>query len=183
MEKAPGCIIGIVDGAFDQVLAITPREILACINAGCVVFGSSSMGALRAVELSSFGMRGVGRIFEMYQSGEVSSDDEVAIIFNPETGRPFTEPLVNVRCAVGEAVVEGVLKVDQAEAIVRATVDLPYWLRSYPLIIERAGELLGCTDLRPALNMLQQKNQKGKDALALIDAIVILLSERDQAAG
>ncbi len=36
---------------------------------GVKVYGSSSMGALRASELDEFGMVGVGRIYECYRSG------------------------------------------------------------------------------------------------------------------
>lgn len=181
IKEAAGCIIGIVDGVFDQFLAISPREIMDCLQAGCTVYGSSSMGALRAVELSSSGMRGVGRIFEMYQRGEVTSDDEVAIIFDPESNHQLTESLVNIRCSVREAVEAGLLKHIQGEAIVRASIELPYWLRSYPKIIKRVEELLGGVDLRATLNILQKVNQKERDALALLDMIAARLADRGRA--
>src|SRR2546429_8339173 len=64
----PPSAIGIVDGRFLQSLCISPKEVLNAIDAGVKVFGSSSMGALRAAECWQYGMVGVGRIFEAYRS-------------------------------------------------------------------------------------------------------------------
>jgi hypothetical protein len=44
------------------------------------MFGGASMGALRAAELMSFGMREFGSIFEAYIHGEIEGDDEVTIM-------------------------------------------------------------------------------------------------------
>ena len=96
----PPAAVGIVDGEFYQRLAISPKEILRLLDAGIPVFGSSSMGALRAVELESCGMIGVGAIFEQFRSGALEADDEVAMTFCPETLRPTSEPLVNIRVAL-----------------------------------------------------------------------------------
>src|SRR5688572_16513266 len=51
--------IGIVDGKFLQSLSISPKEILEAIDEGLRVFGSSSMGALRAAECNTYGMIGI----------------------------------------------------------------------------------------------------------------------------
>src|SRR5215471_16759549 len=56
--------IGIIDGYFDGMPAVWHKEILWALTQGIHVFGSASMGALRAAELHEFGMRGIGRIFE-----------------------------------------------------------------------------------------------------------------------
>ena len=61
------------------------------------------MGALRAAEMGHYGMTGVGRIFKMYASGEVQGDDEVALVFDPETMEPLSEPLVNLRSLLDAA--------------------------------------------------------------------------------
>src|SRR5262244_3339652 len=58
--------IGIVDGYFDGAPAVWHKEILWAMTQGIHVFGSASMGALRAAELHAFGMHGVGHIFEAY---------------------------------------------------------------------------------------------------------------------
>src|SRR6185437_13385815 len=66
--------IGIVDGYFDRVPAVWHKEILWAMSCGIPVFGSASMGALRAAELAAFGMEGVGAIFEAYRDGVIEAD-------------------------------------------------------------------------------------------------------------
>jgi hypothetical protein len=86
--------IGIIDGYFDGVLSVWHKEILWAMADGIHVFGSASMGALRAAELHAFGMQGVGQVFSAYCAGTLppydgrfEDDDEVAVIHGPaETG-------------------------------------------------------------------------------------------------
>ncbi len=66
-------------------------------NAGVTVVGGCSMGALRASELDTYGMIGVGRIYRWYRDGVAESDDEVAVTFHPDTLEPLSVPLVNMR--------------------------------------------------------------------------------------
>ena len=72
--------IGIIDGQFDHVPAVWHKEILWAMDRGVHVYGSASMGALRAAELHAFGMEGVGEIFECYRDGTLEDDDEVAVV-------------------------------------------------------------------------------------------------------
>ncbi len=65
-QGRPGAI-GIIDGYFEGALSVWHKEILWAMAEGIHVFGSASMGALRAAELHAFGMRGVGPIFEAYR--------------------------------------------------------------------------------------------------------------------
>jgi hypothetical protein len=68
------CAIGIVDGYFEGVLSVWHKEILWAMAEGIHLFGSASMGALRAAELHPFGMRGTGRIFEAFRAGALEDD-------------------------------------------------------------------------------------------------------------
>src|SRR5262249_38218406 len=52
-------VIVLIDGVFESQPSVWHREILEALAAGITVFGASSMGALRAVELASDGMIGV----------------------------------------------------------------------------------------------------------------------------
>ena len=52
--------IGIIDGYFDWTLSVWHKEILWALTQGAHVYGAASMGALRAAELETFGMHGVG---------------------------------------------------------------------------------------------------------------------------
>ena len=75
--------IGIIDGYFQSVPTVRHKEILWAMSRGIHVFGSASIGALRAAELAAFGMEGVGTIFELYRDGVLEDDDEVAIAHGP----------------------------------------------------------------------------------------------------
>ena len=103
--------IGIIDGYFSGAPSVWHKEILWAMSRGIPVFGSASMGALRAAELHAFGMRGVGRIFEAFRDGELEDDDEVAVVHGPaELGHiQVSEAMVNIRASLARAETEGVL--------------------------------------------------------------------------
>jgi hypothetical protein len=104
-------IIGITDGYFEVTPTVWHKEILWAMTQGIHVYGSASIGALRAAELHFFGMKGVGRIFEAYRHGILSDDDEVAVLHGPEEldYPAVTEAMVNIRATLDKAVAEGVL--------------------------------------------------------------------------
>ena len=95
------------------------KEILWAMSRGIHVFGSASIGALRAAELAAFGMEGVGTIFELYRDGVLEDDDEVAIAHGPaEVGFVAgSEAMVNIRQTLQRAERDGVIS---AEAWVRS---------------------------------------------------------------
>ena len=82
--EAKPIAIGIIDGYFEGAPSVWHKEILYALDQGVHVFGSSSMGALRAAELYPFGMKGVGQIFQWYKEGLIDADDEVAVLHGPE---------------------------------------------------------------------------------------------------
>src|SRR5262245_37000236 len=77
-------LIGLIDGEFLANLPPSPMEVLEALRSGVPILGSSSLGALRAVELEPFGMIGIGAIFEMFRRRELVADDEVALVFAPD---------------------------------------------------------------------------------------------------
>src|SRR5690554_3186262 len=83
-------IIVLIDGNFEFCAAVWHKELLYALSQNIVVYGASSMGAIRAAELSVFGMRGFGKIFEWYVSGEIERDDEVALMHGPEETKYFS---------------------------------------------------------------------------------------------
>lgn len=126
-------VIGLIDGYFEGVPSVWHKEILWAMEQGIAVFGSASMGALRAAELSAFGMIGVGRIYEAYASGAIIDDDEVAVLHSPaELGyAPLSEPMVSVRATVEQAVSGSVLDAVQGAAVLRAAKMRFYQQRSW----------------------------------------------------
>lgn len=119
-----GTIIGLIDGVFDQNEAVSPREIVYALKRGAIIFGSSSMGALRAAEVP--GMQGVGHVYEMYRTGVIDGDDEVALLFDPSRFVPLTVPLVNVRYAVERLLHSGSISASVSQRILAAAKKLHY---------------------------------------------------------
>ncbi len=135
-------IIALVDGVFHQESAVAHREILAAIQHGVTVIGASSMGALRAAEMDTLGMVGIGEIYRMYKSGELESDDEVALVFDPESGLALSEPLINIRFTLKRAVSEGIIDTTVHNSLLAAARSLFYPKRTYGAIVSAAGDAL-----------------------------------------
>jgi hypothetical protein len=173
-------IIAIIDGVFENVPAVWHKEILLALEEGVVVFGASSMGALRAAELAAFGMTGVGRIFEAYRDGLYTDDDEVAVLHSSAVGeyRPLSEPMVNIRATIESAISAGVIRPELAELVTRCAKETFYQERSLKGAVERArsaGASSGEVD--GLLRFVENDgyvDQKRLDALALIHTLARL---------
>jgi hypothetical protein len=131
--------IGIVDGYFQGAPSVWHKEILWAMSRGVHVFGSASMGALRAAELSVFGMQGVGRIFEAYRDGVITDDDEVAVVHGPEEMRyrATTVPLVNIRATLARALEQELITAPAHRVLTDMARSLFYWDRSYDALIKK----------------------------------------------
>jgi hypothetical protein len=136
--------IGIVDGRFHNVPAVWHKEILWALSQGVPVYGSASMGALRAAELAAFGMRGVGRIFEAYRDGVLEDDDEVAVGHADADGgfRATSEAMVNIRRTLDAARDAGVVGARTATRLTDLVKQVFYAQRGYPLLL-RLGRQAG----------------------------------------
>ena len=168
--------IGVIDGYFDCVPSIWHKEILWAMREGIHVFGSASMGALRAAELAPFGMVGVGAIFEAYASGDLEDDDEVAVAHGPAEVhyRPLSVALVNIRATLAAAEAEAILSAATRAALLHMAKDLFYPERSYPrLLAAGMAASLPSAELAAWRAWLPQGHvdQKRLDALAMLRAI------------
>ena len=137
--------IGLIDGYFDSVPSVWHKEVLWALSLGICVFGSASMGALRAAELDVFGMVGVGRIYDWYRDGVIEDDDEVALIHGPAETKflPLSEPMVNVRATCEAAVTAGVLPNTTAAAIITIAKGIHYQDRTWNRIFSSSAECVG----------------------------------------
>jgi hypothetical protein len=135
LDKGDPDIIGIIDGIFFDRAAVAHREIIRAIKAGVTVVGGCSMGALRASELDTYGMIGIGRIYEWYRDGIVESDDEVAVTFHPETLEPLSVPLVNMRTTLKHAVENGVFDPALGDGLLGIARSMYYPDRTYAAIV------------------------------------------------
>lgn len=121
--ERPGTL-ALVDGLFQERLAVGHAEILAALRAGWIVWGLSSMGAIRAFEMRYLGVRGVGRVYRHFLDGADFRDDEVALLHEPEHPyRAFTEPLIHLRYALADLRDRGDLSPDAHDDVVRSLSD------------------------------------------------------------
>jgi hypothetical protein len=172
--------IGIVDGYFCGAPSVWHKEILWALSRGIHVFGSSSMGALRAAELHAFGMRGIGRIFEAYRDGRLEDDDEVAVSHGPaELGYPaLSEAMVNIRATLARAEAEGVLAPAARRSLEARAKGLHFPERNWAALLDEAS---GAD--RAALDGLRgwlpqgRVDQKRADALEMIAAMEEALAQ------
>ncbi|MFY2825420.1 TfuA-like protein [Ruegeria sp. MALMAid1280] len=162
--------IGIIDGFFEGVPSVWHKEILWAIEQGIPVFGSASMGALRAAELADFGMIGVGRIFEDYRDGTLQDDDEVAVLHSPaELGfQPLSEPMVSIRATVAQARSAGILPPDTSAEVLRCAKAMHYHHRIWPDILNALPELPGIAEFADWLPT-GRIDAKARDAVAMLE--------------
>jgi hypothetical protein len=136
--------IGIVDGYFERVPAVWHKEIMWIMARGVHVFGAASMGALRAVELDAFGMRGVGWVYRQFRDGTLERDDEVAVKHRAagDGYRALSEAMVNVRRTLRAAHGQAIISAATHDALSIAGTALFYPDRTWPELL-RAGRAAG----------------------------------------
>jgi hypothetical protein len=174
MGSRPRAVV-LIDGQFDEQPAIRHKELLELISRGIFLIGGASMGALRAAELSPFGMIGVGRIFEGYARGYLVADDEVAVLHGPEDWGwgALTEPLVNVRATLLLAIRQFVIDAEAARLVLNTAMGIFYKERTWPSILSGveasghpgAARACGLRDWLPSGRV----DLKRRDALACLD--------------
>jgi hypothetical protein len=169
-------VIGIIDGYFRSVPSVWHKEILWALARGIRVYGSASMGALRAAELAPFGMIGVGWVYEAFRDGLLMDDDEVAVEHGPaELDYACTsEAMVNIRqtliAAERDQVISGGTLLT-LEAIAKSNF---YPNRSYANLLAIAkshtidhAEIQALSEWLPSGKV----NQKQVDALKMLEEI------------
>ncbi len=133
------------------------------------------MGALRAAELATFGMVGVGWIFEQFDGGVLTDDDEVAIVHASaeDDYRPGSEAMVNIRRTLDAAQSDGIVgAADAVELTARAKAKF-YPDRCWPQVIADAADVCGppvATALKEWLRT-GRVDQKRRDALELLELL------------
>ena len=165
--------IGLIDGYFEAQPAVWHKEILWAMSEGIHVFGASSMGALRAAELWSFGMVGVGVIFRAYRRGVLVDDAEVAVVHGPaELNFPsLNEALVNVRATLSHAGACGILSGAVRRLVLRSAATIFYKDRTWDRILSEAVGNGMAADEAVTLKDWLKKNSvdlKRRDARSLI---------------
>ncbi|MDI1430200.1 TfuA-like protein [Polyangium sorediatum] len=171
--------IGIIDGYFERVPAVSHKEILWAMAQGVHVLGAASMGALRAAELATFGMEGVGTIYEAYARGDLQADDEVAVAhaLAEEGYRPLSEALVNIRATLRAAEQVSAISTATRVRLEEIAQGLFYPDRCYPILLRRAA-MVGLPSEQ--LDALQSFLREGRVDQKRLDAITLLRTMRER---
>jgi len=172
-------IICLIDGVFFQDCSVAHKEVLFALEKGARVIGASSMGALRASELDVYGMQGLGEIYLAYRNGELISDDEVALIFDPFTFEPRSEPLVNIRFNLDLARKSGVIDAVARERLFEAARSLYFPERNYERVLLACMESVPKNTLERLRDFLENRRRdfKREDALTALERVKEIASE------
>lgn len=174
-------IIGIIDGIFFDRAAVGHREIISSLNAGIKVVGGASMGALRASELDTHGMIGVGKVYEWYRDGIIESDDEVAVSTNPDTFEPISVPLVNIRETLKAALATGTISEKERNDLLELAINTYYPDRSYLGILKEGAKkgLIPEEKRRSILDfcITREVDVKKEDAVLVLETIKKMIEE------
>lgn len=171
-------VIGIVDGYFEHVPAVWHKEIMWIMAQGVHVFGSAGLGALRAAELGSFGMRGVGRVYQAVKDGTLDRDDEVAVAHEEGPGgyRALSESMVNIRATLEAANQAQIISDGTRDALASAGAALFYRDRTWPALLD-AGKPAGADPAE--LGALRRWLPAGRIDQQADDALAMLREMRD----
>lgn len=172
-------VICLIDGVFFQECSVAHKEVLYALKHGVQVVGASSMGALRASELDIYGMEGVGEIYSAYKNGELISDDEVALIFDPFTFEPRSEPLVNIRYNLRLALEKGIIDEPTKEAIFEAARSLYFPERNYNRILKACEGIMPISKIESFRTFInkERRDLKREDAIAALKRTKEILDE------
>jgi hypothetical protein len=165
--------IGIIDGYFEGSPSVWHKEILYALDQGVHVYGSASMGALRAAELYPFGMVGVGQIFEWYRDAVVEDDDEVAVLHGPEEVgfMVASEPMVSIRATLQLAHEQQVIDALQKDRLLAAAKNTFYKKRSWNKLLDSCCELF---DDETLTRNLKKWLEQSRIDLKKLDAVQML---------
>jgi TfuA protein len=133
-------LVGFVDGVFLQDYPPTPIEVYHLARKDTVLLaGAASLGALRAVELEKFGMVGIGKIFQLYKSGKLNADDEVAVTFAPEGDYHLqSEAMIDIRYNLYLAYKKRIISKKTKSVLAKLAKETYFPHRNYTYIIEEA---------------------------------------------
>ncbi|MBA7516167.1 hypothetical protein ES705_08212 [subsurface metagenome] len=115
-------------------------------------------------------MEGVGRVYELYRKGELVSDDEVALIFEPDSFKPLSEPLVNIRYNLELAEERKIINKEVKEKILSIAKSLYYPERDYERVLSIAEGEVEKEVLERLKKFLiaDKKDLKREDAIAAL---------------
>jgi YcaO-like protein with predicted kinase domain len=175
----PPPAVGLADGCFELAPTVWHKELLDLIAHGVAVLGGASLGAIRAAELATHGMRGVGTVFVAYAAGAVVRDDAVMLDHAPAEldHRPLTLALVDAEHALRQVAMPS----EERRVLQRIARTTHYrdrtWSRCLALYAKRTGRRAAVEEA----TLAAVPSLKERDALALARAVTLAATEPREA--
>lgn len=143
IDCSPPAIIAIVDGTYHSYPAVSHVEIKNALKKRWSVWGMSSMGAIRAAEMHTLGMKGYGKVFQRFVDDEDLPDDYVALIHSDESPySPLSEPLIHIESLLNEMVTDEIIPIDIKEMLIHEMNNMWFGFRTLQYLKGRNRELL-----------------------------------------
>jgi TfuA protein len=159
-------VIVILDGEFGQSMSVSPKEILAILNAGKTVIGAASMGALRASELDRCGMIGIGWVYDRFRRCAIRHDADVALTYSPFDFKPMTIPMIDVEYWMEQASAVGLIARRERTLVLKAARNIFFAERSVERLMDALRGAIG----RHALEQLLAFSRGTIPSVKSIDA-------------
>lgn len=165
--------VGFIDGVFLHDYPPSPIEVYhLATRKNIELIGASSLGALRAVELEKFGMKGIGKIFQLYKNGIINADDEVAVTFVRENNILQSEAMIDIRFNLFLAYKKGIITNQTKKRIAKIAKNIYFPFRNYEDIIKLTQRQF--PSIYNELESFRSYILKNRDSLKARDAIKLL---------
>ena len=165
--------VGFVDGVFLHDYPPSPIEVYhLATRKNIELIGASSLGALRAVELEKFGMKGIGKIFQLYKNGIINADDEVAVTFVRENNILQSEAMIDIRFNLFLAYKKGIITNQTKKRFAKIAKNIYFPFRNYEDIIKLTHQQF--PSIYNELESFRSYILKNRDSLKARDAIKLL---------
>ena len=165
--------VGFIDGVFLHDYPPSPIEVYhLATRKNIELIGASSLGALRAVELEKFGMKGIGKIFQLYKNGIINADDEVAVTFVQDKNILQSEAMIDIRFNLFLAYKKGIISKLTKKRCVKIAKNIYFPFRNYEDIIMLTQKQF--PSIHDELEDFRSYILKYRDSLKARDAIKLL---------
>lgn len=162
-------LIVVIDGKFHHDLSVSCGELRDALQRGVVVYGASSMGALRASEMETQGMIGHGEIFQFIKAADCFRDDFLGQIFSHDVSRIITLPYLDVYFNLRRLLEDGRITSRVFREACRLTADLHYADRSPGVLLARSRSKSVAWALDRAVRHMG--SQKRRDAIGALQRV------------
>ncbi len=174
----------IIDGYFYFKFPCTTFEVILALDHGINILGSSSIGALRAVELDNWGMVGRGYVYEYLKRQYMKPYHIVAQTYD-ERDMPLTIPLVNIIYFLEHALSEEIITKDQFNICLNIADSIYFGMLSFKYFFKqlKSGKGISRDTISKLENYLSCNgeeffNIKKKDAIQLLNEFRNILESR-----